>query len=116
MRCDSCGEELQVGDWPYCPHGSALPHRPFRGYTITHEGKTYTIDSIQAAARVERETMQNYKEGKGAPIVLRAFHQDHSNRDKNTLEGFGESNPPIQRRTQRGTPIGTGRGRLPHGE
>lgn len=22
MTCDKCGEELIVGDWPWCPHGS----------------------------------------------------------------------------------------------
>lgn len=22
MICDKCGAELQVGEWPYCPHGS----------------------------------------------------------------------------------------------
>lgn len=21
MKCDSCGIELAVGDWPFCPHG-----------------------------------------------------------------------------------------------
>lgn len=20
--CEKCGEEVQVGDWPYCPHGA----------------------------------------------------------------------------------------------
>lgn len=23
MICSSCGSELTVGDWPFCPHGSA---------------------------------------------------------------------------------------------
>ena len=23
MICTSCGEEIRVGDWPYCPHGVA---------------------------------------------------------------------------------------------
>jgi hypothetical protein len=21
MTCDTCGQELHIGDWPYCPHG-----------------------------------------------------------------------------------------------
>lgn len=21
MMCDQCGVELQIGDWPFCPHG-----------------------------------------------------------------------------------------------
>jgi hypothetical protein len=23
MKCDSCGAELQIGEWPWCPHGDA---------------------------------------------------------------------------------------------
>jgi len=22
MKCDNCAQELQIGDWPFCPHGS----------------------------------------------------------------------------------------------
>ena len=22
MKCDQCGRELSIGDWPFCPHGS----------------------------------------------------------------------------------------------
>lgn len=22
MKCDSCGAELSVGSWPWCPHGT----------------------------------------------------------------------------------------------
>lgn len=24
--CDRCGEELQVGSWPFCPHGTSHLH------------------------------------------------------------------------------------------
>lgn len=27
MTCDQCGKELQVGEWPFCPHG--FSERPF---------------------------------------------------------------------------------------
>lgn len=23
MRCDECGRELKIGEWPWCPHGEA---------------------------------------------------------------------------------------------
>jgi len=23
-RCDTCGRDLAVGDWPYCPHGRGM--------------------------------------------------------------------------------------------
>lgn len=25
MTCETCGVEMRVGDWPYCPHGAAQP-------------------------------------------------------------------------------------------
>lgn len=28
MKCDDCGIPMQIGDWPFCPHG------PARNYTI----------------------------------------------------------------------------------
>jgi len=32
-KCDSCGNELHIGDWPYCPHGSSRFHvDAFEGY------------------------------------------------------------------------------------
>lgn len=29
MRCDECGKELEIGDFPFCPHGRPLEHHPF---------------------------------------------------------------------------------------
>ena len=28
-KCDKCGDEYSVGDWPFCPHGSTHMHVPF---------------------------------------------------------------------------------------
>jgi hypothetical protein len=25
VTCEKCGNELQIGDYPFCPHGSAFP-------------------------------------------------------------------------------------------
>ena len=32
-KCDSCGAELKIGDYPFCPHGSTRVHvDAFEGY------------------------------------------------------------------------------------
>ncbi len=39
MKCDSCGHELQIGEWPYCPHESARfgfkPMEPYWDHNIS---------------------------------------------------------------------------------
>ena len=30
MTCPDCNQELQIGDWPYCPHGSTRPEYALR--------------------------------------------------------------------------------------
>ena len=33
MRCDQCGQEYRIGEWPYCPHGRPMGMlSDFRGY------------------------------------------------------------------------------------
>lgn len=83
--CDICGHSLSIGDFPWCPHGTTRSHRPFKPFEF--EGQV--IDSIQAANRIESESMRRYRNGEGQPYVFRAFHQDNSNRDRNTLESEG---------------------------
>ena len=32
-RCDECGKELEIGDFPFCPHGRPFyEHHPFIGF------------------------------------------------------------------------------------
>ena len=47
MTCESCGEPLQIGEWPFCPHGfpssgvsvisDELPNGPYLCETLGHE-------------------------------------------------------------------------------
>ena len=32
MNCDSCGQELAIGEWPFCPHGSTQSRKGFEPY------------------------------------------------------------------------------------
>jgi hypothetical protein len=85
MKCDDCGKKLAIGDFPFCPHGSTLPHRPFKAYDVEIDGGIYHIDGIHTATKLENESMKMYRDGRGAPVVLRAFHQDHSNLNQNVF-------------------------------
>lgn len=29
MTCESCGNPIEVGDWPFCPHGKVQPRGGF---------------------------------------------------------------------------------------
>lgn len=35
MKCDSCGQELHIGEWPYCPHGRVGGHIAANGFPFT---------------------------------------------------------------------------------
>lgn len=42
MRCENCGAEVQIGDWPYCPHehvGSRWGDDPLEPYWDEHISK-----------------------------------------------------------------------------
>ena len=49
MNCDSCGHELQVGEWPFCPHGFKERSRSSASgfpFTTTHfDGKPTEVTS-----------------------------------------------------------------------
>ena len=103
--CEDCGAEVHIGDHPYCPHGSTLSHRPFPAQDVELDGKTYRIDSIQAADRIEREYAKRAANEPGVgPIAFRAFHQSGSNQDRNS---FGP--PPFQKFNRKKLQVRRGR-------
>ena len=47
MTCEACGKELEVGQWPWCPHGDArqFGEQPMESYFDEHvspSGETFT--------------------------------------------------------------------------
>jgi hypothetical protein len=84
-RCEKCAKVVKIGDHPFCPHGSTLRYRPFIPYDVEIDGGVYRIDGIHTATKLENESMKMYRDGRGAPVVLRAFHQDHSNMNQNVF-------------------------------
>lgn len=99
--CDLCGTEVEIGQWPagWCKgnasaHGPSR-HTPFPAQEVEVNGQKYVIDSLQAAERVERESMQAYREGRGQPVVFRAFHYNNDGKhyDSNSF-GSGPAKDP----------------------
>lgn len=108
--CELCGAEIRVGDWPYCPHESTH-RRAFTPFELEIDGVVERITSIQDADRIERRSFERYNSfdsaGKrlGSPSVLRQFHQDRSNWDKNTLEGLGQQPNKMRPFNSQGKPM-----------
>ena len=40
MSCGECGKELEIGEWPFCPHGKDVTfgHPPFKEYYCDQRG------------------------------------------------------------------------------
>lgn len=36
MKCDDCGHEMAIGEWPYCPHGQTMAYHPFIPFWDPH--------------------------------------------------------------------------------
>lgn len=105
--CEKCGQEVTIGAFPFCPHGSTLSHHPFPSFEIQHEGKSYEVSGVHAADKISRDSMQRYRNGEGAPIALRMFHQDHSHKGN----VFGRPDfVPVTNRNSRGEKYITKRG------
>ena len=54
MKCDDCGEELLIGDWPWCPHGNVRhfgedPMEPYSDWQLDAFG-----DGIEITTRAQR--------------------------------------------------------------
>lgn len=112
--CERCGVTMEWGMFPWCKgspadHGSGLKQHIFSPVEVDlgKEGKV-VLSSVMDARRLERESEKRAANGEGQQIVFRAFTQDKSNYDRNSL---GE-NPrvPFRTRNRRGQPFITRRG------
>lgn len=58
MKCDSCNQEIEIGEWPFCPHG-------FKERSVAANGFPFTTTHIDGTSRTfnsERELQQACKE------------------------------------------------------
>lgn len=104
--CEECGHHLEVGMFPFCrgnPLRHGVPHYiRIEPYQVEIGGRTYTIDSIQTADRLEREAR-----GRGELLAFRLFHQNPSNMDKNVFSSMDPRPKDWSTTDRRGNPYVT---------
>jgi hypothetical protein len=55
VQCTECGKELQIGDFPFCPHGR-YKHKPFVPFTdISISDRPMTFESVRQHEKYMRE-------------------------------------------------------------
>lgn len=91
-RCNSPQEKV----W-----SASHTHRPFAAFEIDSkdaQGKPtkITIDSLGKLRQVEADSLRAYREGRGQPIIFRAYSQNPSNCDQNV---FGMLPPDISNKS-----------------
>lgn len=92
VECEDCGHVMQIGEFPFCPHGSTHSRSLFKPYDVQIGSKTYTIDSLQSAMKIEKQYAAEHRAtGRNSEIAFHAFHFNNSNRDVNA---FGDPAKP----------------------
>lgn len=59
MKCDKCGEDYGIGDWPWCPHGDGRdfgeePLEPYVDWNLTDDP-----EGIEIRTRGERRKIMD---------------------------------------------------------
>jgi hypothetical protein len=77
-----CDEEMV-----WTPNASAAldAKASFQETVVESGGRTYTVDSLHAMRKIERETERLAADRAGQPLVWRDYSQDKSNFDQHTL-------------------------------
>lgn len=70
MNCDACGKELEIGEWPFCPHGFGSnlyePHEAYVDWNLT--SKPVLISNPgDRQQHMRRNRLDYYSRGVGMP-------------------------------------------------
>jgi hypothetical protein len=59
VKCDKCGDELEVGSWPWCPHGKVrfFGDDPIEPYWDEH----LTKDGVYITSRAQRRKIMDQR-------------------------------------------------------
>lgn len=82
LCCPDCGQSCEKS-WG---RGPGVPFQPF---TVDFGKGPVEITSLAQVRQIERESESRARNGEGERLVFRAFSQDRSNYDVNTLEAYG---------------------------
>ena len=85
LTCPSCSQpcEKSFARRPTGRNGLFVP------FTADIGAEPVEVRSLGDVRRIERDSERAYRDGKGAPVVFRAFSNDASNYDVNTLKDVG---------------------------
>jgi hypothetical protein len=63
IRCEECGRQVKIGDWPFCPHDTVRSRAIFKPYWDTNiaEQPVY-IESDHQHQRIMKENKMEPKE------------------------------------------------------
>ena len=91
MKCDDCGHEIVIGEWPFCPHGSTRRSNAFQEYPYTTKNITPDGSEVEVTSRAhERALLADYERQTGNRLVRRddvAFlEEDYLGHDMNRDE------------------------------
>lgn len=72
MKCDSCNEEISIGDWPFCPHGSVRRKNAFQEYPYVTKNLTADGQEVEVTSRAhEKALMEQYTRDTGNVLTKR---------------------------------------------
>ena len=61
-RCEKCGKEYAIGEWPFCPHGVGHGTQTFVPYFDEHVSeKGEWVTSLAQRWRLMRENHMDYR-------------------------------------------------------
>ena len=89
--CESCGETVHIGAWPFCPHGFKHATNAFQEYPYTTKNITPDGTEVEVTSRAhERALLVDYERQTGNKLVKRddvAFlGEDYNGHNMNTDE------------------------------
>jgi hypothetical protein len=71
-NCEKCGEAYNIGDWPFCPHGSIRRGNAFQAYPYKTRNLTADGSEVEVTSGAhERSLMQQYERDTGNKLVKR---------------------------------------------
>ena len=98
--CDDCGSPLEVGMYPFC-QGDPNKHvqtryLKFPEFHVEVDGQQIRFSDLGQIRRYEQRSEQAARNGEGQQQVFRAFSNEPSSQDSNTLQSKGYRQPTIK--------------------
>lgn len=81
MKCDKCGHEFRIGDYPFCPHDNVHgclhmgeePMESYVDYNLTEEPEGVEITTRGQRRRIMEENHFEYRKKREGPPGSRLF-------------------------------------------